>query len=48
MVSCEKLIQEISNYLDGDLAEDIKQAIEEHLEACAHCSVVLNTNAQDH
>lgn len=43
MVSCEDIIQEISNYLDGNLDEDLKRTLEIHLKCCHHCQVVLDT-----
>ena len=42
-MNCQKVFQEISNYLDGDLDAELKRAIEAHACGCHHCQVVVNT-----
>jgi anti-sigma factor RsiW len=42
-VSCKKTIDEISSYLDGELAAELKQSIETHLKKCRHCQIVFDT-----
>jgi len=42
-LNCQDVFREISNYLDGDLAPELKQAIEAHACGCHHCEVVVNT-----
>jgi hypothetical protein len=42
-VNCQDVFREISNYLDGDLAPELKRAIEAHSCGCHHCEVVVNT-----
>lgn len=40
---CTKVIQELSNYLDGDIDETLKQELCTHLSKCDHCQVVFDT-----
>ena len=43
LLSCKKVIQQISGYLDGELDEDLKQALHQHIHGCEHCTVVYDT-----
>ena len=43
MLDCKKVLLEISNYLDGNLDEDLKRNIETHVRMCRHCKVVFDT-----
>jgi anti-sigma factor RsiW len=43
MVSCKKLAQSLSSYIDGDLDHDLCCEIEKHLSVCRHCSVLLDS-----
>ena len=43
MLNCKKVLLEISNYLDGNLGEDLKRDIETHIHMCRHCKVVFDT-----
>jgi len=43
LLNCKKVLLEISNYLDGDLEEDLKRNIETHIRMCRHCKVVFDT-----
>ena len=43
MLNCEKVLLEISNYLDGNLGEDLKRDLETHIRMCRHCKVVFDT-----
>jgi anti-sigma factor (TIGR02949 family) len=40
---CEELLGSLSSYIDGDLAPELCQELEKHLEGCDNCRVVLNT-----
>jgi anti-sigma factor RsiW len=40
---CKEVIQEISSYLDGELDEGLKRALQTHLTTCNHCRVVFDT-----
>lgn len=42
-MECEELIRYLSDYIDGDLDEELTDAAREHLATCENCSVVLDT-----
>ena len=46
MLDCAQVLSELSNYLDGDISADLKQALEKHLRKCHRCSLVYNTTRQ--
>jgi hypothetical protein len=39
-VSCEDVWREISNYVEGDLTPELRQAVDEHLRECRPCMAV--------
>jgi len=41
-LNCNRLILEISNYIDGDLDAAMKLEIEQHLQHCGECKLVIN------
>ena len=43
MLDCRHVLAELSNYLDGEISPEIKQALEEHLAKCRRCSLVYDT-----
>lgn len=43
MIRCEDVLREISNYLDQDVPLELRRQIEEHLDACDNCHVLVNT-----
>ncbi len=43
MVSCHRVLQELSNYVDDDLDPSLRAAIEEHLRGCHRCSVLVDS-----
>jgi predicted anti-sigma-YlaC factor YlaD len=43
LLNCKKVLLEISNFLDGNLDEDLKRDIETHICMCHHCKVVYDT-----
>ncbi|HWQ14871.1 MAG TPA: anti-sigma factor [Roseiflexaceae bacterium] len=40
---CRRLLAQLNDYVDGDLAQDLCQALEAHLDGCANCRVVLDS-----
>jgi anti-sigma factor RsiW len=46
-ISCEHVILEISNYIDGEITAELRARMEEHIHGCKHCTAVLDgtTNA---
>ncbi len=45
-MTCKEAFQEISKYLDGELSEELKRALHEHVGRCAHCKVVFDTTVK--
>jgi len=41
-LNCKSLIREISDYIDGDLELSVKQELEQHLEHCGECKMVVD------
>jgi predicted anti-sigma-YlaC factor YlaD len=41
-LNCNRVILEISNYIDGDLDAVMKLEIEQHLQNCGECMLVIN------
>ncbi|MBS1867671.1 MAG: zf-HC2 domain-containing protein [Acidobacteria bacterium] len=46
MMDCKQILSEVSNYLDGDLSKEVKQAVEGHLGKCTRCSLVYSTTRE--
>ena len=40
---CLKLLESLSDYVDGDLDKNLCIEIEKHLSECENCQVVINT-----
>ena len=45
-MTCEELVTYLSDYIDGDLSEDLRADAQEHLATCNNCHVVLDTTQQ--
>ena len=41
--NCRHLLAYLSDYVDGDLGEELCQEIERHLEGCDNCRIVIDT-----
>jgi Putative zinc-finger len=42
VIDCEHVWREVSNYLDGEVAPELRTAIEDHVRGCKHCTAVLD------
>ena len=42
-MDCATLLQYLSDYIDGDLSEELTDAAQHHLATCENCSVVLDS-----
>jgi anti-sigma factor (TIGR02949 family) len=42
-MNCEALLGSLSDYIDGELSDELCREIEKHLAGCENCRVVLNT-----
>ena len=45
-ISCEELLQYLSDYIDNDLDEELTAAAQDHLATCHNCRVVLDSTQQ--
>jgi predicted anti-sigma-YlaC factor YlaD len=45
-MTCEELLQYLSDYIDQNLDEELTAAAQEHLATCKNCRVVLDTTQQ--
>ncbi len=41
-IDCEHVILQISNYLEGDVSDELRARMEEHIRGCKHCAAVLD------
>ena len=41
-ISCVEVVQEISNYVDNDVAPELRARMEAHFKGCAHCKAVVD------
>jgi len=42
-VKCTEFLQELTDYLDGKISENLKIELDEHLHWCHECHVVMDT-----
>ena len=42
-ISCKSLWESLSDYIDGDLSDELCQKLEQHMAGCEHCRVVFDT-----
>jgi anti-sigma factor RsiW len=42
-ITCEDLVTHLSDYLDGELGDELAQAARRHLANCENCRVVLDS-----
>jgi anti-sigma factor RsiW len=43
VLNCKHVWKEISNYIDGSVPTELRDAIEQHLANCRHCAAVLDS-----
>ena len=43
MLTCKEFLQEISDFLDENVDEDLRQKLEAHISQCPNCFVILDT-----
>lgn len=41
-MNCQAVTRELSNYIDNELDASLRAELEEHLQGCTHCTVVLS------
>lgn len=43
VLNCRHVWDQISNYIEDDVAPELREAIEHHLAHCRHCAAVLDS-----
>jgi len=43
MITCADLMAEIGNYLEDDVAEQVRRQLEDHLAHCQTCTVLVDS-----
>jgi Putative zinc-finger len=43
LITCADFMTEIGNYLDGDVAEEVRLQLEHHLSHCQTCTVLVDS-----
>jgi anti-sigma factor RsiW len=46
MKACKKYIQEIAEYIDGEIDESLCADLVEHLKTCSNCRIMVDTLKQ--
>lgn len=41
--NCKEYLSQLSDYIDGDLNEEMCKHLEEHMAGCENCQIVVNT-----
>ena len=44
MINCADFMAEIGNYLEGDVAEEVRIQLEHHLSHCQTCTVLVDSS----
>lgn len=42
-IDCERLVEVLSDYVDGELDESLCSVLEKHIAGCENCRVVVDT-----
>lgn len=45
-MKCKDIVKELADYLDEDLDASLRQSIEQHLDNCKDCRLVVDTTKQ--
>jgi len=43
VLNCRHVWDQISDYIDGTVSPEMREAVEKHLAHCRHCSAVLDS-----
>ena len=43
VLDCKHVWDQISNYIDGTVPQELRDAVETHLAHCRHCAAVLDS-----
>ena len=45
-MDCRQVLEELNNYVEGEMSAGLKEALQEHLAFCHKCEVVYNSTRQ--
>jgi predicted anti-sigma-YlaC factor YlaD len=45
-LDCKEVLDNLSNYIDGEGSEELRKAIELHISRCGRCRVVFDTTGK--
>jgi anti-sigma factor (TIGR02949 family) len=40
---CQETLQQINEYLDGEISDDLCEEIERHISGCPDCQIIIDT-----
>lgn len=43
LLTCDQFLQELSDYLDEEVREDVRRELERHMAECPNCWVMVDT-----
>lgn len=46
MLDCKEVLDNLSDYIDGEGTEELRKAIELHISRCGRCRVVFDTTGK--
>lgn len=46
MLTCEEVLANLSNYLDGECLADLRAQLEDHISKCRRCRVVFDSTGK--
>jgi predicted anti-sigma-YlaC factor YlaD len=46
MLDCKEVLDNLSDYIDGEGSEELRKAIEQHISRCGRCRVVFDTTGR--
>jgi anti-sigma factor RsiW len=41
-IDCEHVILQISNYIEGEISQELRARMEAHIRGCKHCAAILD------
>lgn len=44
MISCADFMAEIGNYLEGEVADEVRHQLEHHLSHCQTCTILVDSS----
>ena len=45
-LDCKEVLDNLSDYIDGEGSEELRKAIEQHISRCGRCRVVFDTTGK--